>query len=118
MINISAPSRYRIQKKYIRTMVSDLFGKYRLPEKAILNIVFIGRRKMRTIASTYKHEDIALPVLSFRYNETSPEQENLLGEIFVCYPQVILLASEREKKVDDTTMNLIEHGLQNLLKPQ
>lgn len=116
MINVSAPSRYRISTKQIRVVGQVLFAKYQLPEKSILNIVFVGKRKMTAIASTYKKENVALPVLSFRYAESSPEQEDLLGEIFLCYPQVILLAAERGKKVDDTLANLIEHGLQNLLK--
>ena len=116
MINVTAPSRYRISKKNIRQLGAFLYGKYSLPADAILNIVFVGKRKMISIASAYKKENVALPVLSFKYAESSPEKEDLLGEIFICYPQVILLAAERGKKVDDTLANLIEHGLQNLLK--
>lgn len=116
MINVIAPSRYRISKINIRKLGNGLYVKYGLPEEAILNIIFVGKRKMTSIASNYKKENVALPVLSFKYAESSPDKEDLLGEIFICYPQAILLAAERGKKVDDTLANLIEHGLQNLLK--
>ena len=116
MITIISPSRYRIGKKRLRTEVQVILNKAGVDEKADVNIIFVGRRKMRSIASTYKHEDVALPVLAFPYKGKEFEQEALLGEVILCYPQVILLAAEREKKVEDTILNLIEHGVQNLVK--
>ena len=81
-----------------------------------LNIVFVGKNKMRSIASTYKHEDIALPVLAFPYRTDTNLDEPLLGEIFLCYPQVVLLAVERNKRLDPLIDELIIHGMKNLLK--
>ena len=89
----------------------------------------------------YKREPEALPVLSFSYITTKKimkqaveidgdtiqhteltatlptivHDDNLLGEIFICYPQAVLLAAERNKKVDDTLKSLIEHGINNLV---
>lgn len=116
MITIIAPSRYKIGKKRLKGEVQTIVIKMGVDEKADINIVFVGRRKMRAIASQYKHEDVALPVLAFPYKGQEFEQESLLGEVIVCYPQVILLAAEREKKVEDTILNLIEHGVHNLVK--
>lgn len=116
MITIISPSRYKIGKKKLRGMVQEILNRTGVDEKADVNIIFVGRRKMRSIASTYKHEDVALPVLAFPYRGREFEQESLLGEVILCYPQVILLAAEREKKVEDTILNLIEHGVRNLIK--
>jgi len=71
----------------------------------------VGTRKMRDIAKSYKHENEALPVLAFPYKE-----EELLGEIFICYPQIILMAAERNKSVDDTIIQMVIHGIENLIK--
>ncbi len=71
---------------------------------------------MRSIASTYKHEDIALPVLAFPYRTDMTMGEPLLGEIFLCYPQVVLLAAERNKRLDALIDELIVHAIKNLLK--
>jgi len=81
-----------------------------------LTIVFVGKNKMRSIASTYKHEDIALPVLAFPYRTDMTMGEPLLGEIFLCYPQVVLLAAERNKRLDALIDELIVHAIKNLLK--
>lgn len=78
--------------------------------------MFVGKTKMRSIASTYKQEDVALPVLAFPYRSDRSTGEPLLGEIFLCYPQIILLAAERNKRLDPMIDELIIHGIKNLLK--
>lgn len=82
----------------------------------MVNIAFVGKRKMREIANTYKHEDVALPVLAFPYKQENVDNERLLGELVLCYPEVVLLAAERGKSLDVMMDQLIEHGLKNLLK--
>ena len=116
MITIISPARYKISKKKLRTEIQPILNKLGVAAEADVNIVFVGKRKMRSIASTYKHEDVALPVLAFPYHERTGEMKNLLGEVILCFPQVILLAAEREKKVEETILNLIEHGVQNVIK--
>lgn len=114
MINIISSSRYKINRKKIFAIVDDFFTKKNINEVNIVNIVFVGKNKMKKLATTYKNEPVALPVLSFPYNE---KQENniLIGEIFICYPQAVLLAAERNKRVDETINNLLIHGLENLI---
>lgn len=113
MINIFCPSRYKINRKLIKKEVNVFFQEKNIPFQSILNIIFIGKNKMKKLASSYKNEDIALPVLSFPYN---PKKDGTMGEIFICYPQTILLAAERNKKVDEIILQLIKHGIENLLK--
>ncbi|NTU73571.1 hypothetical protein HGB07_05395 [Candidatus Roizmanbacteria bacterium] len=116
MLNIVSPSRYKLNRKHINEFVTGLFTKYDINQDRVVNIVYVGKRKMKEIASTYKHEDVALPVLAFPYVEESKADNNhTFGEIILCYPQVILLAAERSKKVDDMMNQLIEHGLRNII---
>jgi ssRNA-specific RNase YbeY (16S rRNA maturation enzyme) len=42
-------------------------------------------------------------------------QPNLLGEIFICHPQAVLLAAEKNKRVDDMMTFLLHHAIDNLL---
>lgn len=111
MLTITGSSRYKINKKAIQKIVSESLLQEGIDPTQDINLIFVGARKMKQIASTYKGENEALPVLSFTY-----KQDNLLGEVFICYPEAILLAAERRKEVDDMLLQLIEHGLQNLLK--
>lgn len=116
MINIITTSRYKVNRKAITSQVGSLLTQYGVPTDAEVNIVFIGKRKMREIASTYKNEDVALPVLCFSYKDDMTESNRLFGEIFICYPQAVLLAAERNKKVEVMFASLLEHAVNNLLK--
>ena|SRR3990167_5796298 len=116
MLNIVSSSRYKINRILIKKTVFDMLTNYSLPATAVLNIVFVGKKKMKAISKKYKQENLALPVLSFSYLTESINRENLIGEIFICYPQAVLLAAEREKKVDNIILQLINHGLNNILK--
>lgn len=86
-----------------------------------INIIFIGKRKMLEIANKYKSENEALPVLTFPYlknndNISDVPDEKVIGEIFICYPQAVLLAAERNKIVDKMMLELIIHGINNIFK--
>lgn len=141
MIHIVDSARFRIDKIFVKQTAQAYLEKIGVDKKADLNIIFVGKRKMLYIATVYKREPEALPVLSFSYITTKKimkqaveidgdtiqhteltatlptivHDDNLLGEIFICYPQAVLLAAERNKKVDDTLKSLIEHGINNLV---
>ena len=116
MLRIITSSRYLVDRKRIRLCVEKTLSSLQVDPSLSVNIVFVGKNKMRSIASTYKHEDVALPVLAFPYREDEDMGEPLLGEIFLCYPQVVLLAVERNKRLDALIDELIIHGINNLLK--
>jgi ssRNA-specific RNase YbeY (16S rRNA maturation enzyme) len=143
MINIYSLSRFKIDKKFVVKVAQEYLATRGVEHPQSLNIVFVGKRKMIYIATVYKKEPEALPVLTFDYcankrmmpvklknfeseighadkisqNElATAEDEDLLGEIFVCYPQAVLLAAERNKKVNEILRWLVEHAIDNLLQ--
>lgn len=116
MINIISSSRYKIDRKLIKKTAEDILTKYGLPANVILNVVFAGKKKMKTVAAKYKQENVALPVLSFSYIDEQKQDEKPLGEILICYPQAVLLAAEKQKKVDNIILQLIKHGVENILR--
>lgn len=116
MISIYCSSRYKLSKKNLSVFAQSVLNGYQIGTTSTLNLVFIGKRKMRAIANTYKNEDVALPVLSFSYLDQPVSQEQVIGEVVICYPQAVLLAAERNKKVEDMIKQLIEHGIQNIFR--
>lgn len=116
MINIISSSRYKIDRKLIKKAVLDILSKYGFPTSALVNIIFVGKKKMKTISAKYKAEDVALPVLSFTYDDDEKKEDKPIGEIFICYPQAVLLAAEKQKKVDRIILDLVKHGIDNILK--
>lgn len=113
MVNVVCPSRYKISRPKLRSEIDRLLQQQGISTNYDLNIIFVGRTKMKSIASKYKKESVALPVLSFPFDR---QKDNLLGEIFICYPQAVLLAAQRNKTVDQTIFSLIEHGLENIIR--
>ena len=116
MINITSSSRYKINRQKIKAFVQSVFEKEPINSDHSLNVVFVGKNKMKVFTKKYKNEKETLPVLSFKYNEDVGENEVLLGEVVICYPLVILLAAERNKRVDEIINELVKHGIANLLK--
>ncbi len=116
MINIVSSSRYKINRQKIKIFVQDIFEKEQINLEHSLNVVFVGKNKMKIFTEKYKNEKETLPILSFKYNEDVGEKEVLLGEVVICYPLVILLAAERNKRVDEIINELVKHGVENLLK--
>lgn len=118
MVTIISPSRYSIAKKKLQQYARDALQHVGLPSDYGVTIVFVGTRKMKEFAKTYKKSSTAHPVLTFDYSqsESMPGERDVSGEIVICYPQAVLLATERDKTVDDTLLQLVEHGIQNLVK--
>ncbi len=116
-INITCPSRYKIDRKVIREAIGNFVKQKNLPlpENSVLNVVFIGRNKMKALASKYKGENEALPVLTFPMQEKM-EDELLLGEIVICYPSAVLMAAQKEKTVNKIIEFLLNHALNVLFK--
>ncbi len=116
MVNIISSSRYKMDRNRLRRFTEEILLSKQVSSTMTVNLIFVGRNKMKQLALTYKKENEALPVLSFPYNEKSQESEVLLGEIVICYPQSVLLAAERNRKVEETILTLVKHGIENLLK--
>ncbi len=119
MVEIISSSRYKVGTRTLKKEVEKSVANFGIDTDRIVTVTFVGRRKMRDIASTYKNEDVALPVLSFLHERPGEdhqvEQEKLFGEVVICFPQAVLLAAERNKKVDTMMIELIDHALNNLV---
>ncbi|MDA1317250.1 MAG: rRNA maturation RNase YbeY [bacterium] len=115
MINIYSSSRYKLNKKRLTSYAQEVLNSFNGAPSSVLNIAFVGKRKMKEVARTYKNEDVALPVLSFSYlKDPILKTEHVIGEIVICYPQAVLLAAQRRKMVDNMMEELVKHGLQNI----
>lgn len=115
MINIFSSSRYKINKQNLQTFAQTQLDKHHVAQTSALNIAFVGKRKMKEVAAQYKNENVALPVLSFSYlRDPISSTDNVIGEVVICYPQAVLLAAERDKRVEPMMQHLIEHGIQNI----
>lgn len=124
-VYIFVESRYKVNRKRIRTTVVSELKKHGISDSSEVSIAFIGDRKMRHLNKTYRGLDKTTNILSFSLTEGEvailpPHHEgsnrNLrLGDIVLSYPQIIKEAAEDEMLVDDKIDELLIHGLSHLL---
>jgi rRNA maturation RNase YbeY len=118
-VSIFVESRYKVNRKRIRSLVNNLLKKQGVAGKAEVSIAIVGDRKMRELSLKYKGEDKTRNVLSFPQAEGEPVKNAsdtlFLGDVVISYPQVIREASAEEVLVDEKIEQLIEHGIMHLL---
>lgn len=117
---IFVESRYKVNRKRIKTTLTNFLNKHGLNSSAEISIAIVGDRKMRELSKKFKGEDKTRSILSFSQLEGESAvpkgSETLrLGDIVLSYPQVIKDAAKDEMLVDDKVDELLTHGLLHLL---
>lgn len=118
-VPIFVESRYKVNRKRIRSLVNNLLKKQGAGGKVEVSIAIVGDRKMRELSKKYKGEDKTRNVLSFSQTEgestKTPSDVLSLGDVVISYPQVIQEAAKDEVLVNEKIEELVEHGIMNLL---
>jgi len=118
-IPIFVESRYRINRKRIKSTITQILTEHNIKGPAEVSVAIVGDRKMRSLSKKYKGEDKTRNILSFSLMEGdstfTPSDKLQLGDLVISYPVVIKEASAEEKLVDDKVDELIEHGMLHLL---
>lgn len=116
---IFVESRYKVNRKRIRTVLSNLLNEQGVNSPVEVSVAVVGNRKMRQLSKKYKGEDKTRNVLSFSLtegeNHPSPSEILRLGDIVISYPKVIDEAARDEVLVDDKIDELAVHGMSHLL---
>lgn len=117
---IFVESRYRVNRKRIRTALSNLLNEQGINSPVEVSVAIVGDRKMRELSKKYKGEDKTRNILSFSLVEGEKLQDGQtgilrLGDIVISYPVVITEAVRDEVLVDDKIDELVVHGMEHLL---
>ncbi len=116
---IFVESRYRGNRKRIKSAISKLLGEQGIQSSVEVSIAIVGDRKMRELNKKYRGEEKTTNVLSFPLSEgkaiSLPSDVLRLGDIVISYPQVIKEAAEEEMMIDDKIDELINHSMLHLL---
>ncbi len=116
---IFVESRYKVNRKRIRTALANLLSEQGVNSPVEVSIAIVGDRKMRELSKKYKGEDKTRNILSFSLTEgekhATPSDIIRLGDIVISYPVVITEAARDEVLVDDKIDELVVHGMSHLL---
>lgn len=119
---ISADSKYPVDRKRIRKLVSDFLKDQGVSTDMSVGLAVVGDRKMKLLNEKFMKHEGTTDVLSFPElgeDETrfvEPDSlESHLGDLVVSWPQALKQAMERNHTVDDEVDFLVQHGLLHLL---
>jgi len=85
------------------------------PRRAVVEINWVGERKMAVLNSVYKRRAGAADILTFSYGGASEGvPESPLGEIYLCWPHLRRGAKRRGVSSKAYAARLLVHGLFHL----
>ncbi|MGD9945647.1 MAG: rRNA maturation RNase YbeY [Burkholderiaceae bacterium] len=82
-----------------------------LDADAALTLRFVDAREGRMLNAAYRHRDYATNVLTFRYDETGDDDDQVRADIVICLPVVRREAREQRKTLRDHLAHLVIHGV-------
>jgi probable rRNA maturation factor len=116
---IYVESRYKVNRKRIKSVVQYVLEEQNLQTQVEISIAIVGDRKMKALNKKYRNKEGTANILEFPLNEGEqtkmPSDIMRLGDIVISYPMVIKEASEQDMLVDDRVEELIQHGMLHLL---
>lgn len=105
------------QKKW-QEWVTHITKTLKLKRPFELSIAVVGDTAMRRLNKTYRGKDSVTDVLSFGEIDSSDmhaQQQELLGEIIICYPQAVRQAKKAGHSISEELKLLLTHGFLHLL---
>lgn len=123
---IFSDTRYPVNRKIVRKAVSDTFLKYKIESiQAEVSVAVVGKRKMKCLTDKFMKDGREHEVLSFPLEEVTassgsgfagpPDEVLRLGDVVLCWPQVLEAASQDDIMVDEEVYKLTCHGIEHLL---
>lgn len=126
MINvlIHTDTRYPVNRKIIRKAVWDIILINKVKSNTEVSIAVVGERKMKALSNKYLKDNQKHEILSFALEDpayardgfiNSPDEILRLGDVVLCWPQVLDLAAKDDVLVDEEIYRLTCHGVEHLL---
>jgi len=123
---ISGDTRYGANRKAIRKAVEDAFLTEKIKNlNAEISVYIVGERKMNSLVKKYMNDGETHSILSFPLEGVEgtgsapfinpPDGVLRLGDIILCWPEMLVEASGKDVMVDEQVYFLINHGALHLL---
>lgn len=108
-IIFSNDTRGKIGRVSIEKIVS-LAARFSKKIRGTVEVAVVGDKKIQTLNKKYRGKNKVTDVLSFSWLSG-----DFLGQIFICYPQIVRQAKEYEISVDEEFARMLVHGLLHLV---
>jgi rRNA maturation RNase YbeY len=125
-VNIVTDTRYPVNRKTIRKAIADTLNLNKMLSGELeVSVAVVGKRKMGYITDEFVKDGKSHEVLAFPFEEltqelksgfiNSPDGILRLGDIVLCWPEVLLSAARDDVLVDDEVYTLTAHAVEHLL---
>lgn len=120
-VNVVKQANYPVSVKKIRESLKDYFGKSGIISASEVTVAIVGETKMLEMSRKYMKDGKIHNVLSFTPDEVKsqfvypPDGIIHLGEIIICYPEVVKESKKEGKLIEAKLMELALHGAAHLL---
>lgn len=114
-VDVVKQANYPVSTPKIKKKLKDFFAKKGIVSSAQVEVAIVGTDEMRKIDGKVHS------VLSFTPEETKKKfiypLDGIihLGEIIICFPEVLKEAKQEGKLIQEKTEELVEHGALHLL---
>lgn len=121
---IHADTRYPVNRKVVRRAITDTLYRFKVGDFAQVSVAIVGQRKMKQLARNFLGDEVEHEVLAFPQEDPKAQKAAFiqvpdgvlhLGDVVLCWPQVLEGAAKDGILVDEETYRLVSHGVEHLL---
>lgn len=121
---IRSDSRYPVNRKLIRRTIGDVLVREKLKNIEMeVSVNICGSRQMKELTDRFLGDGRTHEILSFALEDPtessafvkSPDEVLRLGDIILCWPELVARAGRDNVLVDEETRRLVVHGVEHLL---
>src|SRR3989344_2439350 len=80
-----------------------------------LEVNIVGEKEMKDLNFRYRGKNKVTDVLSFAWQEDKLIKTKNLGQIYICYPQIVRQAKQYTVKVKEEFARMLTHGFLHIM---
>lgn len=113
-------TRQAVSEQFVFRVLSVCLKKYKLNQATEISVLIVGNNTIRNLNKQYRKKDYVTDVLSFPQVSNNNLLEelngyNLLGDIVICWPKLVLQAQSARHNVKKELQLLLEHSFKHLI---
>ena len=127
MILIKNFTKNKLDQKYLNKIADETLRVVEFKKPVEISLVITGEKRIRSLNKKYRKINKITDVLSFGFADglhnsaeimeptIVPNEIIYLGEIFICYPQAVRQARQKNNTTKKESAILLIHGILHLL---
>ena len=113
-VNISKKVVVPFSDNWIRKVI-ELVSEKERKIRGELEVIIVGDKEIKRINNNSRGKDSITDVLSFAWQEDVVVNSNVLGEVYICYPQIKRQSKIWEVSEREEFARMLIHGLLHLV---